>query len=334
MKRSIPGRVSTIAFIALVMLATLVLGACTDLPGSEDLPTPTPVPTATPEPVPTSTPTPSPSPTPTYAPRFPRATPTPVIGTLSDGWYNSMATWSSEGVLVRTAAVEQGAIIYANNFERDLGNRVSPLNTCNNAEIFTTDRIAGSGYYSVKVSRRKQEYHGLSGFGFQLSINNGLTYNRLVGEMLCLRCKIYYEDEGFGAPTSILFTAYDTFHTEMALDYVYNRKDGSRTLDKNGNPVMKEQERFVRYNSVRVNRGTWTECTFYVPVLPSDVANGCILIGTTDELPNSVGLYCSYYIDDLTVSVLSRDEYPIELSYLLPEKTDEEPDDTDGGSDE
>ena len=73
---------------------------------------------------------------------------------------------------------------------------------------------------------------------------------------------------------------------------------------------MAEQERFVKCNSVRALRGMWNECVFYVKVTDSDAASGCILIGTSEELPNSVGLYCSYYIDDLTVSVLSPNEYP------------------------
>lgn len=304
-----------IVLMAQAVCLTLLFCACTGLPGSEDLPAPTPAVTSTPAPSPTETPlSPSPTPiatvTPTPTPSRPSPTPTPVIADLKNGWYNAMATWTSNGKLVQTASSEHGSMIYANNFERDDGNRVAPSNTCNNAEIYTTDRIAYSGYYSVKVSRRRQEYHGLSGFGLRLNIENGLTFNDLIDKVLCIRCMIYFEDEGFGVPDTLYFTAYDAYHTEKVLDYVYNRKDGLRTLDKDGNPVMKEQERFVKCNSVRALRGCWNECVFYVKVTDSDVASGSILIGTSEELPNSVGLYCSYYIDDLTVSVLSPYEYP------------------------
>ena len=312
MKRSVSRTIETLILTALAICLALIVCACSGLPGSEDLPTTTPPPvTDTPTPSPTETPS-GPltlvvSPTPTPAP----ATPTPDLSELSNGWYNAMAYWSSDGKLIRTASVEPGKMIYANDFERDRGNRLAPDNTCNEAEIYTTDRLSYSGYYSVKVSRRKQEYHGRSGFGLKLNIGNGITFNNLIDHVICVRCMVYYEDEGFGAPDVIYFTAYDAYHTEKALDYTYNRKDGSKALDKNGNPIMEMQERFVQCNSVRVVRGTWTECVFYVTVRDSDVASGSILIGTSDETPNSVGLYCSYYIDDLTVTVLPREDYPL-----------------------
>ena len=310
--KTVARTMKTLTLSALALCLALILCACAGLPGSEDLDALTPTPElSTPTPTPTEAPTgpltPVVSPSPTPVP----PTPTPDISGLSDGWYNAMAYWDFNGKLVQTATVAPGEMLYANNFERDLGNRLSPDNVCNEAEIYTTDRMAYSGYYSVKVSRRKQEYHGLSGFGLKLSMNNGITFNKLVDHVICVRCMVYYEDEGFGAPEAIWFTAYDAYHTEMALDYVYNRKDGLKTLDKEGNPVMQEQERFVKCNSVRVPKGTWTECTFYVTVRASDAPAGCILIGTYDEAPNSVGLYCSYYIDDLTVTVLPRDRYPV-----------------------
>ena len=325
-------KMKTLTLSALALCLALILCACAGLPGSEDLSglTPTPEafsPTPTPTEAPTGPLTPVVTPTPTPVP----PTPTPDISELRDGWYNAMAYWDFNGKLVQTAAVVPGQMLYANNCERDLGNRLSPDNVCNEAEIYTTDRMAYSGYYSVKVSRRKQEYHGLSGFGLKLSMNNGITFNNLVDHVICVRCMVYYEDEGFGAPEAINFTAYDAYHTEKVMDYTYNRKDGLKTLDKDGNPVMQEQERFVKCNSVRVPRDTWTECVFYVTVRNSDAPAGCILIGTYDETPNSVGLYCSYYIDDLTVTVLPRDQYPVAEAARTQEVTTAE-DAQDGAS--
>ena len=110
----------------------------------------------------------------------------------------------------------------------------------------------------------------------------------------------------------MVFTAFDTYHKEKVLDYVYSSRDGSRKTDKNGNYVMEKQDRFVRCNSVTVPRGEWTECVFYITVTETKAEDGGILIGTTDEFPNSVGLYCSYYIDDLTVSTALLWEIPVE----------------------
>ena len=302
---------------ALAILSALVLCACmSGLPGAEDLPKPTATPTMTPTPTPippTSTPTPSPEPTGSPTPTPIPPTPTPDVTTMRDGGYNAMAIWDEDGTLLKTAPVYPGSMIYANNFERDQGNRSEPSNTCNNAEVYTTDSISSSGHYSVKVSRRKQEYHGLSGFCLRLNEVNGLSYESLVGKTICLRCKIYYEDEGFGSPAEkMVFTAFDTYHKEKVLDYVYSSRDGSRKTDKNGNYVMEKQDRFVRCNSVTVPRGEWTECVFYITVTETKAEDGGILIGTTDEFPNSVGLYCSYYIDDLTVSTALLWEIPVE----------------------
>ena len=301
----------TIALLVLALWATIALCACNGLPGSEDLPTPTPPEvTFTPTPSPTATPIPTATPSPTATP-IP-VTPTPDVKTLESGWYNSMAEWDADGTLLKTPHVAVDTMIYANNFERDMGNRLGPFNICNASDVFMTDSIAHSGYYSVKASRRRQEHHGVSGFMLQLNEYNGLNYADLVGHVLCIRCYIYYSNEGFGVADSINFTAFDTYHKETALDYVYNTRDGSRKVDKDGNPVLQKQERFVRCNSERVIRNTWTECVFYVTIRETTAPSGGILIATTDEDPNSVGLYCSYYIDDLTVTVLRPAEYPID----------------------
>ena len=302
---------------ALAILSALVLFGCAgSLPGAEDLPTPTATPTMTPSPTPvppTSTPTPTSGPTSTPTPTPIPPTPTPDVTTMKDGGYNAMAVWDEDGTLLETAPTHYGSMIYANNFERDKGNRLEPSNTCNNAEVYTIDSIACSGHYSVKVSRRKQEYHGLSGFCLRLNEVNGLSYEALLGRIICVRCKIYYEDEGFGSPAEqMVFTAYDTYHKEKVLDYVYSSRDGSRKVDKNGDYVMEKQERFVRCNSVTVPRGKWTECAFYIHVTETKAEDGGILIGTTDEFPNSVGLYCSYYIDDLTVTMSKPLDIPRE----------------------
>lgn len=303
--------------VALAILSALVLLACTgSLPGAEDLPTPTATPTMTPTPTmvpPTSTPTPTATPTLTPTPTAIPPSPTPDVTAMKNGGYNARAVWDEEGVLEKTAPVYPGSMIYANNFEREWGNRSEPSNTCNGAEVYTTDSIASSGHYSVKVSRRKQEYHGLSGFCLRLNEVNGLSYEKLAGKTICIRCKLYYEDEGFGNTTDeMVFTAYDTYHKEKVLDYVYSTRDGKRKTDNKGNYIMEMQERFVRYTSATVPRGQWTDCVFYVKITETKTEDGGILIGTTDELPNSVGLYCSYYIDDLTVSTALPWEIPVE----------------------
>ena len=301
----------TIALLVLALWATIALCACNGLPGSEDLPTPTPPEvTFTPTPSPSATPIPTATPSPTETP-IP-VTPTPDVTKIENGWYNAMAEWDKNGELVQKAPVTVDTLVYANNFERDMGNRLGPYNSGNEADVYMTDSIAHSGYYSVKASRRKQEYHGLSGFLLQLNDYNGLSYESLVGHVLRIRCFIYYSNEGFGVADSINFTAFDTYQKETALDYVYNSRDGSRKVDKNGNPVLQKQERFVRCNTQQVIRNNWMECVFYVTIRPSTVRTGGVLIATTDEDPNSVGLYCSYYIDDLTVTVLKPSEYPID----------------------
>ena len=64
-------------------------------------------------------------------------------------------------------------------------------------------------------------------------MNNGITFNNLVDHVICVRCMVYYEDEGFGAPEAINFTAYDAYHTEKVMDYTYNRKEVSlKQLDE------------------------------------------------------------------------------------------------------
>lgn len=307
-------RVHVLALLASVML--LVACGPDALPGSEDLTgaarpevTATPVSEATPTPV--STPSATPTPTPDIY----------NLDATSDGGCNACAEWDVNGELIRTATIEEGALIYANNFERDRGNRLAPNNSCNEAEVFTTDRIAHSGLYSYKISRRKQEYHGLSGLGFRLDERNGLSYKDLIGETLLIRCRVYYEDEGFGVAPELRFALYDGYHTEMTHVHTYNPKNGEIMLDKKGNPVFEEAEQYILADTYPVPEGRWTDVRFYVKVTETEAADGFLLLCTLDEQRNAVGLFCSYYIDDLTITVVSG---PVnERRYIpkLPDRT-------------
>ncbi|MBO4627447.1 MAG: hypothetical protein J5645_05690 [Lachnospiraceae bacterium] len=307
----------------LCVCAAVLLCACTGLPGSEDVSaTMTPAPTATPsENAPTATPEPSTTPT-----AAPTATPTPVdISGLSDGGCNACAEWNDDDTLKKAAPVTVGTMIYANNFERDRGNRLASGNTFNDADAYATDVVSFSGMYSYKVSKRLQDYHGMSGLGFRLDERNGLSYKDLVGKTIRIDCRIYYTDEGFGVADTLNFALFDAYRTVRVFGLTYEKVNGDVQLDRQGRPVRKDQDSFPIADSYPVRAGQWTACTFYLHVdelpVPADsenpeedtakaLENGCLLLATIDEVRNSVGLYCSYYIDDLTITVVPDDEVP------------------------
>ncbi len=307
----------------LCVCAAVLLCACSGLPGSEDIAASvTPAATATPsENAPTATAAPSATPT-----AAPTATPTPVdISGLSDGGCNACAEWNDDDTLKKAAPAEIGTMIYANNFERDRGNRLASGNTCNDADVYTVDTIAFSGLYSYKVSKRLQDYHGMSGLGFRLDERNGLCYDDLIGKTIRIDCRIYYTNEGFGVADTLNFALFDAYRTIRVYGLTYEKVNGDIQRDRQGRPVRKEQDTFPIADSYPVRAGQWTACTFYlhvddVPVPdgsehPEEDAakakeNGCLLLATIDEVRNSVGLYCSYYIDDLTITVVPDDEAP------------------------
>lgn len=314
--------------IALLVLLCLLCG-CSDLPGSEDLPkdlSPSAVPSGTLTPSLTPTPSaeapsvsPTPAPTATPVPATPTPTPLPDISGVKDGGYNACAKWRENSYLDSPAPVKLGMPVYINNFERDLGNRLAHGNSGNEAEVFATDKVSATGYFCCKVTRRKQDYHGLSGLGFRLDSTNGLSYDSLVGHTLQLHFRLYYEDEGFGVADTLNLTLFDAYQTEVVLDYVYNPRDGSIMTDSAGNPVKERKERPVAADTVVVKRGDWQECTLYVAVKATSNKDGCLILGTLDEQPNSVGLYCSYYIDDLIITVVDPAQAP---ERVYPDYTD------------
>ncbi len=266
-------RLIAIAARLILLLTVLLAAGCSSLPGSEDLPSATPAPpSVSPELSPTGT-VPSTTPQVSITPD-PQASATPApfdVTTVKDGGFNPFSVWDADGTLLTPAPVDTGKIIYANNFEREEGNRLAPGNSGNEAEIYATDVWAYNGLFSNKVTRRKQDYHGLSGLGFHLSEINGLSYDSLVGRTLKIQCRIYYEDEGFGSASELNFALFDGYHTEFVSDYVYNPRDGQIKLDSNGSPLRETKERFVLCDSYPVSSGRWTLCTFYVKVKDVDV---------------------------------------------------------------
>ncbi len=301
----------------ILIIAALVSACAGPLPGSESLVTPTPqesspVPVLTATPEPTLSPVPTafstPTPVPTTAPaitEIPLPTPPDVSG-YTNGGYNACAKWDENGELTETAPAEVGSMIYCNNFEREEGNRLADGNDCNEVEIICTDKKAAGGLYSYRISKRKQAFHGLSGLGFRLDERNGIRYKDLIGKTIRIHVSIFYEDEGFGSADTLEFALYDGYHTETVKGYQYERRDGSVVVDSHGIPILVDQERAVLKNSCTVKRGVWTECDFYLMVEDTNMlSKGYLMLATVDEAQNSVGLFSSYYIDDLSVTVIS-----------------------------
>ena len=313
-------------------LAVFSLCGCTgSLPGSEDI-TATVTPQISPSSAPTLTPTPTQAmtPTPTQSAR-----PTPVdISGFTNGGCNACAVWNDDDTLKSAAEVKVGSMIYANNFERDRGNRLASGNTCNDVEVYTTDTIASSGLYSYKITRRLQDYHGMSGLGFRLDERNGLSYESLVGKTIRIDCRIYYADEGFGVADELTFALYDGYRTERVYDYVYEKVNGGIQYDKKGRPVRETKDAFPLVDTYPVRIRQWTSCTFYIHIdeLPAvseddkdakDPKDGFLLLATLNEEHNSIGLYCSYYLDDLTITVVPDEEAPVKhYRKPVPQKPD------------
>ena len=305
-RRTAAGQAPVALLLSLLFVMAVVLFAgCSDLPGSEDL-TATPQITAPP----TSAPTISVTTTPSLTPATPTPTKAIDLSSVTDGGCNACASWNPDGTLDRAASAEVGALIYANNFERDRGNRLAPGNSCNEADVYATDAVAYDGLYSYKISRRKQDYHGLSGLGFRLDERNGLCYADLVGKTLRIDCRVLYTDEGFGVEDTFCFALFDAYHTNRYRDYQYNPKDGEIMRDKNGNILYEVRDRFLLADAYPVRADQWTPCTFYVKITETDFTDGCLLLGTIGETRNTVGLYCSYYIDNLTITVVPDEEMP------------------------
>lgn len=281
---------------ALILMGLLV--GCANGGGEKPSATPTPTMTATPSPSPTVAPTATstPIPTPTEEPKF-------DITTMINGGANACATWDDEGKLVAAAEVVPGAMIYCNNIERHDGNRFAKDNVFAGAELILNDQISQTGMFCMKVATRKETTRGVSGAGLILGEVNGLNYESLIGHTIEIKCYLYYEDEGFGAPEELIFTLYDTYHTEKVMGYTYDQNN-ELVVDKNGDPVLKEQDAYVVSSTQKVARRTWTECTFRHTVTETDAKEGMLLIGTQNEEQNAVGMYAAYYIDDITVTVV------------------------------
>jgi len=270
------------------------------------------------------------TPTPTQSAR-----PTPVdISGFTNGGCNACAVWNDDDTLKSAAEVKVGSMIYANNFERDRGNRLASGNTCNDVEVYTTDTVASSGLYSYKITRRLQDYHGMSGLGFRLDERNGLSYESLVGKTIRIDCRIYYADEGFGVADELTFALYDGYRTERVYDYVYEKVNGGIQYDKKGRPVRETKDAFPLVDTYPVRVRQWTSCTFYIHIdeLPAvseddkdakDPKDGFLLLATLNEKHNSIGLYCSYYLDDLTITVVPDEEAPVKhYRKPVPQKPD------------
>ncbi len=283
-------------FCATLLVVSLFLTACNQKQNAPEQPS------ATPTVAPTNSPTPSPEPSPT-------ATPTPTeipvfdILTMTGGGANACAKWNEDGTLAEVAEVVAGGMIYCNNFETTDGNVLPGGNAFDDATTTASDAHAASGKESICVSMRTEQSHGLSGFGLKLDATNGLDYAALVGHTIELTCSLFYTDEGFGAPEEVNFTLYDTYHTEIRPCYTYDRNN-EIVVDSKGNPVMKKQEAYVIAGQQTVPIDTWTECTFRITVSETKAKDGMWLLGTVDEKQNFLGMYCTYFVDNLILTVI------------------------------
>ncbi len=281
----------------------LLLGICsgceyTTDPGFDYLTPKPPTPTNTLTPTtapPTSTPTPSPSPEPTM-------TPVPDMDYV-EGDANACATWDN-GDLVEAAPVIVGELVYKNNFEYDSKCYYPKRNAWSADRTYVND-LYHSGNTSVEISNRKEGTHGISGAGFYFSDENGLNYEELVGHTLEVHVFIYYKDELFGTSDTITFAFYDCYRTERVMGYTYN-KNNDIIVDDNGEPVLKEQDAFPVVATYDVPIGEWTECVFTFTVQETKLGpeDGTFLLATQNETANSLGLYTSFYFDDMTIRVL------------------------------
>ena len=253
-------------------------------------------PTAVPEtPVPTETP----------VAEDPEATPTPLPDmNYTEGSANPLAEWNGER-LINPAPVTIGELVYMNNFELSSGSIFPASGGYLDAEAEETDELYYNGEYSLAVTSRKENYHGLSGVGFALSGENGLDYAALSGHTLELHGYLYYRDELFGADPEITFALYDCYRTETAMAYTYN-KNNEIEVDEDGNPILTEQEVHPIVSETTVPIDTWTEFTFTFTVTPETELpeDGMFVIATRDENENSLGMFASFYLDDVTIRVI------------------------------
>lgn len=174
----------------------------------------------------------------------------------------------------------------------------------------------------------------MSGLGFHLDERNGLSYESLVGKTIRIDCRIYYTDEGFGVADELTFALYDGYRTERVYDYVYEKVNGGIQYDKKGRPVRETKDAFPLVDTYPVRVRQWTSCTFYIHIdeLPAvseddkdakDPKDGFLLLATLNEKHNSIGLYCSYYLDDLIITVVPDEEAPVKhYRKPVPQKPD------------
>lgn len=277
-----------------------------------------------------TTPTNTPSPAPTDVPVELPYEETWTYKIVQNGYYNAACTWDENGVLKKGASYEPGSLIYYNDCDEYYNNFVADSNVYGGATLSLDDENAHSSDNSIKITSRKENTKGLSGFALRTGGDNALNINKMQGKTVTIGMWVYYTDSfAMGVPSELTFAVWSNFNqeadkenekkteepkyeettSEMTAEEKEAVTQANETAKETYNRFHEQEEKankegLYKVATKTVAYETWT----YIEVttkIDSLVERPFIVLATLGEKNNdNVTFYNPFYVDDIYIKVI------------------------------